>query len=137
MLGEQRCEVDVEELVAVQREHGAVLLPFRRGELQPASATERFLLADGLDLGAETGERVDERLLLAGAARDDHPRDAGGDESADAVLGEREARDGDERLRESLRRLSQSLRLAAREEQRLHQRLSSGSGAACGSGGDA
>src|SRR5262249_51191513 len=128
---------DVEELVAVQREDGAVLLTARRGEPEPAAAAERLLLADGLDLRAETGERVDERLLLARAARNDDARDAGGDEAADAVLRGRKAGDRQERLGESLRRFSEPFRLAARKEQRLHQRLSSGSGAACGSGGDA
>ena len=72
----------------------------------------------------------DERLFLARAARDDHARHAGGDEARDAVLREREAGDRDERLRQSLRRLAEPLRLAAREQQRLHQRWSSGSRAA-------
>ena len=45
---------------------------------------------------------------------------------ATRVLGERKARDRHERLRQALRRLAEPLRLAAREEQRLHQSCSSG-----------
>ena len=137
MLCEERREVDVQQLVAVQREARAGLAAPRRGEAQAAAAAERLRLADGVDLGSETGERVHERLLLAGAAGDDHARDARGDEPRDAVLGEREPRDGHERLRETLCRLAEPLRLAAREEQRLHQTRSSGSRCASGSAGDA
>ena len=121
MRGEELAEVDVEELVAVEREHGAVLLPPRRSEAQSAATAERFRFADRLDVGTEAGECVDEDVLLAGAAGDDDARHTGGDEPAHGVLGEREAGDGNERLRQSLRRLSQPLRLAARKEQRLHQ----------------
>ena len=57
----------------------------RRGgrEPQPTAAAERLLLADRLDLRAETAERIHEHVLLAGAARDDDAGHAGGDEAAD------------------------------------------------------
>ena len=95
----------------------------RRREAEAAAATERLRLPDRDDLGAETGERVDEDRLLSGPAGDDHARHAGADEPRDRVLGERIAGDRDERLRLSLRRLAEPLRLAAREEERLHQAL--------------
>ena len=93
----------------------------RRREAKAASATERLRLSDRDDLRAETGERVDEDRLLSGPAGDDHARHAGADEPRDGVLGERIARDRHERLRVSLRRLAEPLRLAARKEKRLHQ----------------
>ena len=67
------------------------------------------------------------RLFLARAAGDDHARYAGVDEPPDRVLRERIAGDGNERLRQALRRLSQALRGAAREEERLHYVRSFGS----------
>ena len=92
-------KVDVEQLVAVQREHGAVLAATRGGESQSAAAAERLGLAYRLDLGAEPAERIHERLLLSGAAGDDHAGDARACEPRDGVLGEREAGDRHERLR--------------------------------------
>ena len=65
MLGQQRAEIDVQELVPVQGEAGAVLAPPRRREAKAAAATERLRLADRLDLGADTGERVHEPPLPA------------------------------------------------------------------------
>ena len=50
---EQRGEVDVDQLVAVQREDGAALAPVRRGEAKPAAAPEPLRLAHGDDLGPE------------------------------------------------------------------------------------
>ena len=124
----ERGEVDVEQLVAVEREHRSALLPPRGRELQAAAAAERLGLPHRLDLGAEACERVHEHVLLAGAARDDDARDAGSDEAADGVLGERIAGHRDERLGQALRGLPHALRLAAREEQRLHQTVT---GEAC------
>src|SRR5262249_57370800 len=46
---EQRPEVDVEELVAVQREAGAVLPPPRRGEAKTRAAPARLLLPHRAD----------------------------------------------------------------------------------------
>src|SRR5262245_16656868 len=126
LLGEERRKVDVEQLVAVEREHGAGLLAVRRCELQPAAAPERLGLADGDDLRTDASERVHERLLLAGAAGDDHPGHAGEDEPRNRVLREREAADRDKRLWQALRRLPKPLRLAPGEEQSLY-RCSSGS----------
>src|SRR5438552_235640 len=99
VLREERGEVDVEQLVAVQREHGPVLVTAGGGEAQPAAAAERLGLADELDLCAERAERVLERGLLAGAAGDDHPLDTRADESRDRVLEQRDAADRHERLR--------------------------------------
>ena len=62
---EQRLEVDLDELVAVQREHVAALLPRSRGELDPAAAAEPLRLLGGDDLGAEAGELALEQLALA------------------------------------------------------------------------
>jgi hypothetical protein len=59
-------------------------------------------------------------VLLPGAAADDHALDPGGSEAADLVLGERPARDVDERLRPALCGVAQALRLPTREEDRLH-----------------
>src|SRR5262249_60915633 len=108
-------------LVAVQREPGAVPAPPRRSEAKTAAAAERLLLPHGVDLRAETTERVDERLLLATAASDDHPGHARVDESRNGELGERMTGDGNERLRQAERGLAEALRLPAREQQRLHQ----------------
>ena len=130
VLCEKRAEVDVEELVAVEREHRPLLPPPRGREPQPAAAAERLLLPHRLDLGAESGERVDERLLVSGAARDDHARHAALDEPRHPVLRERKPADRHERLRQPLRRLAQPLRLAAGEQERLHYSLVSSSGSA-------
>ena len=138
MVGQQGAEVDVEQLVAVQREHVTLLAPERCGETQATAAAERLRFPHRLDLGAEADECVDEDVLVARAAGDDHTRDPGFDEARDRVLGERVAGDRDERLRVALRRLAQPLRLATGEEQRLHQRGSSaGLAAAAGVAGEA
>src|SRR6185437_15908147 len=63
--------------------------------------------------------------------------DAGIDEPGDAVLSQRETRDRHKRLGQALRRLPEPFRLAAGEQERLHQSFSSGSRAASGSAGDA
>ena len=120
VLGGERREVDVEQLVAVQRQHRARLAPARGREPQPAAAPERLRLADRVDLGAEARERVHEDVLLPRAARDDDPRDAGADEPRDRVLGERIAGDRHERLRQPLGRLPEALGLSAGEQQGLH-----------------
>ncbi len=138
VLAAQRAEVDVQQLVAVEGKHVALLAPARRREPQAAAAAERLSLPHRLDLRTEARERVDEDVFLAGTARDDHARHSRSDEARDRVLRERIAGDGNERLRMSLRRVAESLRLAAREEERLHQCGSSaGRGGACGSGADA
>jgi hypothetical protein len=123
---DQCVEVDVEQLVAVEREDRTVVATARRGEAQPAAPPERLVLTDGIDLGADAPECVHERFFLAGTAGDDHARDAGPDEARDRVFGEREAPDRDERLRKPLSGFAEPFGLAAREEQRLHQRWNSG-----------
>ena len=72
--GEQRVEVDVDELVAVQREDVAAPDAAARGELDAAAATEPLGLLGGDDLGAEPAELALEELALPGGARDDHAR---------------------------------------------------------------
>ena len=57
-------EVDVEQLVAVQREHVALLPAGGGGEAQAAAAPERLGLADRDDLRAEPGQLRLEELLL-------------------------------------------------------------------------
>src|SRR5579871_2064443 len=121
VLGDEAGIVEVEQLVSVEREHRAALPAMRRGKAEAAAAAERLALPHRLDLGAEADERVPEDVLLAGAAGDDDARHSRVDESADGVLGERKARDGDERLRQPRRRLAQPLRLPACEEKSLHQ----------------
>ena len=74
--------VDVEDLVAVQREDGASSCRSARREAEPAAAPERLGLPDGDDLGAEPAELGREELLLPGRAGDDDALDAGGASSA-------------------------------------------------------
>src|SRR5581483_2200275 len=125
VVGEQSADVDVEQLVAVEREHRPALAPPRRREPKPPAPAERLLLPHRLDLGPQAAERVHERVLLPGAAGDDDARHAGGDEPGDRVLGEREARHGHERLRQPLGRLPEALRLSACEQESFHQPASS------------
>ena len=120
MCGEQRAEVDVDELVAVQRQDVAALLPPLRRELDPAAAPEPLRLLDGDDLGPSPASSVDERRSLAGRAREDDARHAGVREAAHLVGGERLARDVDERLRASCGSVAEPLGLAAGEDDRLH-----------------
>ena len=99
-----------------------------------AAAAERLVLPHRLDLGAEPRERVEERVLVAGAAGDDDARHAAVDEPRDAVRREGKTSHRHERLRQSLRRLAQPLRLAAGEQERFHYSLvSSSRSAASGS----
>ena len=130
VLGEQRAEVDVEELVAVEREHRALLLPPCGREPQAAPAPERLVLPHRLDLCAEPGERCEESVLVSRAARDDHARHAALDQPGHGVRGERQASYGHERLRQPLRRLAQPLRLASGKQKGFHYSLVSSSGSA-------
>ena len=135
---EQRAKSTSSSSSPFNARHVPVLAPPRRRETQAAAAPERLGLADRVDLGAETRERVHERLLLPGAARDDHARRRRRATSrATPVLGERKAGDRHERLRQALRRVAEPLRLAAREEQRLHQTLELRLALRSGSAGDA
>ena len=58
VFGEERAKVDVEQLVAVEREHGPCLLPPGGREPEPAAAAERLVLPHRVDLGAEPGQGV-------------------------------------------------------------------------------
>ena len=89
---EQRLEVDLDELVAVQREDVAALVPLARGELDPAAAAEPLGLLRRHDLRPEARELALEQLALPDGARDDHAVDARAREPADLVRGERPAR---------------------------------------------
>jgi hypothetical protein len=117
---EQRLELDVEELVAVQREARARLAPLARSELQASPTPERLLLARERELDADALQRSGELVLLPGAAAHDHPLDAGPGQSTDLVLSEWLPADVDERLRTPLRGIAEPLGSAAREEDRLH-----------------
>ena len=63
---EQPGEVDVDELVAVHREHIAVLLPERRREADRASAAEPLRLPRADDLDTEAAEAALELRFLPG-----------------------------------------------------------------------
>ena len=106
---EQAREVDVDQLVAVQREDVAASPRCElRGELDAAAAPEPLRLLGGDDLGAEPAELLLEEPSLPGGAREDHARHAGAHEPRDLVGGERPARDVDERLRAARRAASPS-----------------------------
>ena len=117
---EQGVEVDVLQLVAVQREEGARLFARGRGEAQSPAASERLGLADRNDLRAEPAQLCGEQRLLATRAADDDPLDAGADELRHLVLGERVAAHRHERLRLPPRGLAEPRRLAACEDDRFH-----------------
>ena len=117
---EQRAEVDVEQLVAVHREHVAVLGAAACGEPDPAAAAERLRLLGRDDLGAEPVELALEQLALAGGAAHDHAVDARCREPGDRVGDERPSRDLDERLRAPTCGVAEALGLAAGEDDRLH-----------------
>ena len=119
-------EVDVDELVAVQREDVALLVPLPRRELDPAAPAERAR--------APRRRRSRRRARPAppsnsapwpAAQRDDHALDARGREPSDLVRGERPAGDVDERLRPPAAGVAEALGLAARQDDRLHYSLRS------------
>ena len=118
---EERAVVEVEQLVAVHRENGAVLAPMAGGEAQSAAAAERLRLSDGDDLDASPAERCVELVFLSDRAGDDRTRDPGRREPLDRVRGERLPRHLHERLRLALRGLAEPLGLAAGEDERLHE----------------
>ena len=128
MLREERAEVDVEELVAVEREHRTVLLPPRCSQAQAAAAPKRLNLPHRLDLGAQTAERLQVRLLVAGAARDDDARHSTFDEPRHRVPREWNPSERHERLRQPLRRIAEPFCLAAPKDEGFHYSLVSSSG---------
>src|SRR3954451_22057628 len=66
--GEQLREVDVNQLVAVEREQVTLLTPRPRGEANPSSPSQRLGLRHGHDLRAQATERRLEGAFLAGPA---------------------------------------------------------------------
>ena len=119
MCREQRDEVDVNELVAVQGEDVTGSRPEAGGELDPAAATEPLGLLGDDDLRAETVELLREELSLSGCARDDHPLHPGSHEAPDLVGRERLAGDLDQRLGTAARSIAEPLGLAAGEDDRF------------------
>src|SRR5205823_2500418 len=91
---EQGLEVDVEELVAVQREDVARLAPLLRGEADPAASPEPLRLLRYGDLRAQAVELRSEEVALAGGAADDHALDARRREAQHLVGDERLPADG-------------------------------------------
>ena len=119
---EQRVEVDVDQLVAVQREDVAALRALLRGELDPAAAAEPLGLLGADDLDPEPAE-LSRKTSPWPAAHETITRvDAGVREPADLVRDQRLSGDVDERLRPAARRVAHALGLAAREDDRLHRR---------------
>src|SRR5581483_7106422 len=112
-------EVDVDELVAVQRVDVPGLLPEPGCVLDPAAPAEPLGLLRGGNLGAEPLQLALEDGALPGGAGHDHPRHAGPHEPGDLVGRERPARDVDERLRAPAGRVAEPLGLAAGEDDRL------------------
>src|SRR5215217_4288400 len=69
--GKYRAEVEVDQLIAVQREDLSRLLPERGCEAKPSPAAERLGLGSRDDLGAQSSELRDEEILGPGRAADD------------------------------------------------------------------
>jgi hypothetical protein len=93
---QQRAEVDVDELVAVHRDHVA-LVAAEAGRVTDAAPTPEPLgLASADELHADLAEPVDEDVLLPADAADDHAVDARGGEPADLPREQRPAADRDE-----------------------------------------
>src|SRR6476646_478737 len=74
---EQPWEIDVDQLVPVQREDVAALLALVRREADASAAAEPFRLFRDRDLHTQAAERGCELLTGAGAAADDHALDSG------------------------------------------------------------
>ena len=100
---EQVREVDVEELVAVQRIDRTGFEPLLRGETKASAPSERLRLADQHELDAHLPELLLEARFLARGAADQHTIDARLGEQSDLVRGQRAAPDRDERLGPALR----------------------------------
>src|SRR5207245_75711 len=100
---EQRIEVDVVQLVAVERVQRPGFLAVLRRIAKPAAAAERLRFSDRDDLRAEPGQLRAEDPVLPARATDDHALHPGTNELRHLVLGQRMADDRDERLRLSAR----------------------------------
>src|SRR5207253_9333379 len=117
---EHRLEVDVVELVTVDREERAALLPAGRGEAKAATPAEGLRLGDDDDLGAGARELLVEQALLPHRAADDDPIDARPHELSHLVLRERMTCDRHERLREPTGGVAHAGRLPAGKDDRFH-----------------
>ena len=117
---EERGEVDVDELVAVHREHVAALAPCFGRVADPASAPEALGLARAGELDAEPREVALELLLLPAETAHDDALDARDPQPPDLPCEEGPAADGHERLRAAGGGVAEALRLAAGEDDRLH-----------------
>src|SRR6266516_1959001 len=111
---EQARKVDVDQLVAVEREDVAALLALVCCEADASAAAEPLRLLRDRDLHVQAAERGRELFAGAGAAADDHALDSGASEQADLPGRQRAPRDRDERLRH-----------AARKDDRFHYSASS------------
>ena len=115
---EKGAEIDVDELVAVQREYRPVLFPQPRRVAEPASAPQTLLLGRRDDLRAEAIElALEQRLFPAEQLTIRRSTPA----AASCRPGRRSGggRPRDERLRPSAGGVAEPFGLAAREDERL------------------
>src|SRR5436190_15880579 len=122
---EQAREIDVDQLVPVQREDVAALLALVRRKTDASAAAEPLRLLRDRDLDAQAAERGRELLAGAGAAADDHALDSGASEQADLPGRKRAPSYRDERLRQAACDVAETLGLAARQDDRFHYSASS------------
>ena len=127
MSSKQGREVEIEQLVAVEREHVVGLLPLRRGEADASTPPEPLGLLGNRHLGAQPVQRGREFLAGAGVAADDHPVDSGASQQAELPGRQRPPSHGHERLREAARDVAEPLGLATRQNDRFHYSASSAS----------
>ena len=125
----QRAQIEIDELVAVERVHVARVLAGRGREAQAAAAPERLRLLDRDDLGAEPGQVGREHLSLSRRAAHDHALHARAHEQGDLVREQRPLPDAHERLRTPLGGFAQPLGLAAGEHDRVADHCGTASGA--------
>ena len=120
MCVEQRRELDVDELVPVQRVDVAGLAARSRSEAEPSPAPERLRLLDRDELEPRVDKLFREHRALASRAADDQPVDARPHEQLRLVGEQRLPADGHERLRQPPGRVTEPLGLPAREDDRFH-----------------
>ena len=117
---QERAQVDVVQLVAVERIERARLLSMLCRKAQASPAPERLRLRDGDDRRTQPCELRLEQCRLPVATADDHALDACAHELRHLVLRDRMSRDRDERLRLSPGRVAEPRRLPPREDDRFH-----------------
>src|SRR5262249_35574639 len=120
MLRQQPCEVDVEQLIAVQGEDVAGLAPLSRREPDASAPPQALGLLCDRELRTDPVQCRGERLARARVAAENHALDAGTAEQADLPGRERTPGDRYERLRQPARGVAEALGLAARQNDRLH-----------------